>query len=65
MNILKSIIAKSKLTIKDYENLDNNGFIVIEKSNYKIKNLEKLKKKTAELIKREKDKGGWEGKGIF
>ena len=27
-----------------------------------LKNLEKLKKKSADLIKQEKDKGGWEGK---
>ena len=62
MNILKTIIAKSKLTKKDYYNLDHNGFIVIEKSDYMLKNLEKLKKKSADLIKQEKDKGGWEGK---
>ena len=61
MNILKTIIAKSKLTKKDYYNLDHNGFIVIEKSDYMLKNLEKLKKKSADLIKQEKDKGGWEG----
>ena len=62
MNILKTIIAKSKLTNTDYYNLDHNGFIVIEKSDYMLKNLEKLKKKSADLIKQEKDKGGWEGK---
>ena len=62
MNILKSIITKSKLTTDDYHNLDHNGFIIIEKSNYMLKNLVKLKKKSADLIKQEKDKGGWEGK---
>ncbi len=62
MNILKSIITKSKLTTDDYYNLDHNGFIIIEKSNYMLKNLVKLKKKSADLIKQEKDKGGWEGK---
>ena len=45
MNILKSIITKSKLTTDDYHNLDHNGFIIIEKSNYMLKNLVKIKKK--------------------
>ena len=62
MNIINSIITKSRLTADDYHNLDHNGFIIIEKSNYMLKNLLKLKKKSADLIKQEKDKGGWEGK---
>ena len=60
--ILESLIAKSRLNPKDLKNLDKNGFIIIEQSNYMKKNLSKLRKKSKLLIKLEKDKGGWEGK---
>lgn len=42
--------------------LDQDGYIIIQNSNYMKDNLDRLKKKSLELLISEGDKGGWEGK---
>jgi len=62
----KIINSISKFTNFDNSNwkkeLDENGFVLIRNSKYMKKNLNVLIKKSNELIEREGDKGGWEGK---
>ena len=61
--ILEKIEKRSSFNNKDWKNeLDNNGYIVVENSEYMENNLRKLQEVSAELLKSEGDKGGWEGK---
>jgi hypothetical protein len=61
--ILESINS-DKLFLDDEQKkkLDINGYLVFENSNYMKTNLVTLQKISRELIDKEGDKGGWEGK---
>ena len=61
--IIKSIISHSNFYDKNWKkNLDEDGYVVVKNSEYMKKNLKTLRKISSELIKKEGDKGGWEGK---
>ena len=61
--IIKSILTHSNFNDKNWKkNLDKDGYVVVKDSEYMKKNLKTLRKISSELIKKEGDKGGWEGK---
>ncbi len=65
-SIIKSILTHTKFYNEEWKKkLDEDGYVVVKSSEYMKKNLKILRKKSSELIKKEGDKGGWEGKEKF
>jgi len=55
-------ITKNTLSQKQKHDLHNKGFLIIPPTLFMKKNIKLLKKITKQLIKKEGNKGGWEGK---
>ena len=61
--IINSFMDKSKkLSLNWQKKLDNDGYLIIENSDYMKNNLISLRGEANKLIEKEGDKGGWEGK---
>jgi len=55
-------ISKQTLSNEQKKSLNERGFVVIPPTSYMLENLTRLNSVADELIKKENDKGGWEGK---
>lgn len=58
-------ISKRTLSNEQKKSLNERGFVVIPPTSYMLENLTTLNSAADELIKKENDKGGWEGKEKF
>ena len=58
-------ISNKTLSEDQKQSLHQNGYLIIPPTEYMLKNLKELNDKADELIQREGDRGGWEGKEEF